>query len=188
MRRPLALTALLLLATVAGCYRGSARTVSLADVGREPGWVLVSGVRVIRQEAPHDCGAAALAMVLERWGIPDAAPEIRRVLVAPPGHGLAAGGLRDFSRQKGLRAFLISGVQADLVNEVQSNRPVLVGLVQRYSGNRAYAHYEVVVGVNQDRRRVLLLDPGNGAREDDLAAFEQEWEGAGRLALVVAPS
>jgi hypothetical protein len=121
-------------------------------------------------------------------GIPDPGSEIRRTVHAPPGHGLSAGELRDFSRQKGLKAFLISGVAADLVNEVGRNRPVLVGLVQRYSGNRAYAHYEVVIGINQGQRRVLLLDPGHGPREDDLAAFDREWEGSGRLALVVAPS
>jgi ABC-type bacteriocin/lantibiotic exporter with double-glycine peptidase domain len=173
---------------VCGCYKGSAHTVSLADVGREPGWVTVSGVRVIRQISAHDCGAAALAMVLERWGIPDAAARIRQTVPARPGHGLAAGALRDFARQQGLKAFLISGAQADLLREVQQNRPVLVGLVQRYSGNQVYAHYEVVAGINQRSRRVLLLDPGNGAREDGLDAFVHEWEGAGRLALVVAPS
>jgi ABC-type bacteriocin/lantibiotic exporter with double-glycine peptidase domain len=180
--------AVLLAGVAAGCYRGSARSVSVGDVGREPGWVMVSGVPLIRQTSAHDCGAAALAMVLQRWGIPDAASEIRRAVPAQPGHGLAAGGLRDFARGKGLRAFLINGAEDDLLWEVQMNHPVLVGLVQRYSGNQAYAHYEVVVGINPSSRHVLLLDPGNGAREDALSAFTQEWEGAGRLALVVAPS
>jgi ABC-type bacteriocin/lantibiotic exporter with double-glycine peptidase domain len=149
---------------------------------------MVSGVPIIRQSSAHDCGAAALAMVLGRWGIPDVLSEVRQALPAAPGHGLPAGGLRDFARAKGLRAFLISGVEADLLREVQLNRPVLVGLVQRYTGDRAYAHYEVVIGINQRIRHVLLLDPGNGVREDELGAFAEEWRGAGGLALVVAPS
>jgi hypothetical protein len=65
---------------------------------------------------------------------------------------------------------------------------VLVGLVQRYTNNRAYAHYEVVVGINARSRQLLLLDPGNGMREDAMSSFSQEWEGAGRLTLVVGPS
>ena len=172
----------------AGCYRGAAHTVSLAEVGREPGWVLVSGMRVIPQESAHDCGVAALAMVLERWGVPDASAEIKRVIPSAPGHGLAAGGLRQFARDKGFHAFLISGITADLVNEIQANRPVLVGLVQRYVGDKAYAHYEVVIGFNRVDARVLLLDPAHGPREDELGSFDQEWRGSARLALVVAPS
>jgi ABC-type bacteriocin/lantibiotic exporter with double-glycine peptidase domain len=177
---------------VAGCYQGSARSVSLTDVARQPGWLLVDGMSVVRQTGPHDCGPAALAMVLARWGLADQASEIRREVAAFRGgdvaHGVSAGALRDFARQKGLQAFLIGGVQADLEREVRDERPVLVGLVQRYYGNRAHAHYEVVIGINPQRRKVLLVDPGTGPREDDLDGFEREWEGAGRLALVIAPT
>jgi predicted double-glycine peptidase len=181
------LAAAILVAATTGCYRGSARSVSLADIDHESGWVMVRGMRVIRQESAHDCGAAALAMVLERWGIPDASPEIRRTVPAPE-KGLPAGRLRQFARDKGLRAYLISASEVDLVNELQANRPVLVGLVQRYLGDKAYSHYEVMIGINRTTGHVLLLDPGYGAREDALASFDQEWRDAGRIALVVAPS
>ena len=185
-----AVRAVLLVAVAAGiggCYRGSARTVSLVEVEREPGWIVVRGVPVVRQESAHDCGAAALAMVLARWGIPNAAPEIRQS-VPTDERGASAGGLRRFARDKGLRAFLISGGEADLAHELGAQRPVLVGLVQRYTGSRALSHYEVVIGLNPTTHRVLLLDPGHGPREDELASFEREWRDAGRLTLVVAPS
>jgi predicted double-glycine peptidase len=173
---------------VAGCYRGGAHSVSLNDVGRESGWTLVPDMHLVRQDAPHDCGPAALAMVLDHWGIHDAAPEIRRANPTPSEHGLSAGALRQFARGKGLRAFIISGTQADLVTEVQSKRPVLVGLIQRYVGSKDYSHYEVIFGINRTTGRVLLLDPGHGAREDAMESFDREWKDAGRLALVVAPS
>jgi hypothetical protein len=118
----------------------------------------------------------------------DAAADIRRAVGAKPDHGVAAGSLRQFARERGFAAFLISGERGDLVNEVRANRPVLVGLVQRYTGNKALSHYEVVVGINEARGRVLLLDPGRGPREDELASFDREWQDAGRLTLVVAPS
>ncbi|HEX3694090.1 MAG TPA: cysteine peptidase family C39 domain-containing protein [Polyangia bacterium] len=178
----------LVMVAAAGCYQGTARSVSLVAIAHQPGWQLVDHVSMVQQDGMHDCGPAALAMVLERWGYPNAAPAIRQAVGPAKPDGVAAGKLRDFARGKGLQAFLISGVDGDLEREIASDRPVLVGLVQRYSGNRAYAHYEVVVGFNRQRRRVLLLDPGRGPREDDLGAFEREWMGAARLALVVAPA
>jgi len=171
-----------------GCYRGNSRSVSLADVEREPGWLIVRGVPEVRQEKTHDCGAAALAMVLGRWGIPNAEREIQRVVPSSNEHGAQAGALRQFARDEGLRAFLISGGPADLEHELRAQRPVLVGLVQRYSGDRALTHYEVVIGLQPATGRVLLLDPARGPREDQLASFDQEWRAAGRLTLVVAPS
>lgn len=176
------------LANAAGCYRGTARTVSLGDVDRQPGWVMVRDVPVIRQSSEHDCGAAALAMVLAHWGIADTAPEIRRTVVGSDPRGASAGELRRFAREKGLRAFLIKGARDDLRHEIAAQRPVLVGLVQRYTGSRALTHYEVVIGINPISNRVLLLDPGRGPREDELASFDREWRDAGGITLIVMPS
>jgi predicted double-glycine peptidase len=187
-RRPTRLGVVVWAVAVIGCYHGTARTVSLSKVDAEPGWTLVRGVRVLRQESERDCGVVALAMVLDRWGVRDASADIRREISAKPDRGVAARSLRAFARARGFRAFLISGNQADLVNEVRASRPVLVGLVQRYTGQRALSHYEVVIGINEERGLVLLLDPGHGPREDELASFDREWKDAGRLTLVVSPS
>lgn len=173
-------------ATLAGCYHGSAKSVTPGEVGRKPGWVVVRDVHLVRQSAERDCGAAALAMVLGRWGIASSTDDILRAHPPAPGHGIPAVALRDFARERGLAAFLINGELGDLAHEVDLDRPVLVGLVQRY-GQRAYPHYEVVVGVNKRARRVLTYDPGRDLREDGFDGFSAEWEPAGRLALVVAP-
>jgi ATP-binding cassette subfamily B protein len=171
---------------LAGCYRGGAHSVSAAEVEAQDGWQLVNGVPLIRQPSEHECGPAALAMVLRRWGIPADAAQVARA-TGGPGQSVAAGALRDEVRRWGLQAFLIRGDVGDLAREIGWNRPVLVGLVQRYTNNRAYAHYEVVVGINARSQQLLLLDPGHGMREDAMSTFSQEWEGAGRLTLVVGP-
>ena len=125
-------------------------------------------------------------MVLHHWGVSSSDADVAREI--PGGEqGIPAGSLRDLARQKGLRAFLVHGAETDLMREVGLDRPVLVGLVQRYT-SRSYSHYEVVVGINQRTHRILMLDPGRGMREDDFDAFAVEWEGAGRLTLVVGPS
>ena len=171
---------------LAGCYRGGAHSVSAADVRAQDGWQLVDDVPLVRQPSEHDCGPAALAMVLRHWGVPADVAEVARS-TGGPGQPAAAGALRDEARRLGLQAFLIQGNEADLEREIGWHRPVLVGLIQRYSNNRAYAHYEVVVGINARSRQLLLMDPGNGMREDAMSSFGKEWEGAGRLTLVVGP-
>jgi ABC-type bacteriocin/lantibiotic exporter with double-glycine peptidase domain len=180
------LFALVVVTALAGCYHGTARTVSIGDLGRDRGWVVVNGQHLIRQTAERDCGAAALAMVLHHWSVPSSADEILRAAHSEPGHGIPVSVLRDIARQKGLAAFVIKGELADLVNEVGRNRPVLVGLVQRV-GDRALSHYEVVAGINQTTHQVLLLDPARGLREDSFDGFTAEWDRAGRPTLVIVP-
>jgi ABC-type bacteriocin/lantibiotic exporter with double-glycine peptidase domain len=178
--------ALAAVATLTGCYHGTARSVSPRDLTHDNGWVMVNGIRLIPQTTDRDCGAAALAMMLERWS-PSSLDDILRGVPFEPNRGIPAGALRDFARQKGLRAFLIQGQLADLVTEVGLNRPVLVGLVQRY-GDRTRSHYEVVAGINQASQRVFLMDPAHGPREDSFDGFLAEWNAAGRPTLVIAPS
>jgi hypothetical protein len=62
----------------------------------------------------------------------------------------------------------------------------LVGVMKRHIF-RNYPHYEVVVGMNQQKRRILMLDPAHGLRVDGQDSFATEWAKAGRLALIIFP-
>ena len=170
--------------SLGGCYVGSARSATPADLSADEGWERIEGVPEVRQVAREDCGAASLAMVLGYWGrvVP------RRELAVVPGseQGFRAATLRDFARRQGLQAFLIPGQLDDLERELQRGHPVLVGLVKRY-GQRAYPHYEVVVGMSRRTQRILALDPASGLRVDSREGFAAEWAAAGQVALVVYP-
>jgi ABC-type bacteriocin/lantibiotic exporter with double-glycine peptidase domain len=168
-----------------GCYTGLAHPVSPAQIARDPGWLLVRAVPFHEQRAENDCGAAALAMVLQYWGLPVTPIQITAAHApVPQGHGLRAGELRDFSRSRGLQAFLVHGQLDDLTSELARNRPVIVGLGKPH-GRAVYAHYEVVVGLHAARQRVLTLDPARGWRENSWTAFQAEWAAATNLLLVV---
>src|SRR6478736_2607407 len=65
-------------AAAPGCYTGSAHDVSsggAAAMARDPSWQLVGDVPFVRQRTLHDCGPAALAMVLAHFRVPAPAPE-----------------------------------------------------------------------------------------------------------------
>jgi Peptidase C39 family len=186
LRSVVAGAALLTLAGT-GCYTGSARDVaSLPDVAHDPGWVLVRGVPFVHQQSEVDCGAAALAMVLAYWGQP---ATLATIVTARPPHdgGILAGELRDLARAYGLQAFLVPGTFVDLDTQLRRGRPVLVGLAKPIAGNRALQHYEVVIGLNRTRRRVLTWDPAQGLRENSFEGFAREWIPAHQLALILFP-
>jgi ABC-type bacteriocin/lantibiotic exporter with double-glycine peptidase domain len=155
-------------------------------LAREGGWEVVDAVPDLRQETRQDCGGAALAMVLTHWGQAVTGDAIIAASPLAPGRGIKAEALREFARRQGLQAFLIQGRQDDLDREIHRHRPVLVGVMKRHIF-RNYPHYEVVVGMNQQKRRILMLDPAHGLRVDGQDSFATEWAKAGRLALIIFP-
>jgi hypothetical protein len=174
------------LALGSGCYAGTAHAISPHDIAADPGWVVVSHVPLLRQNGSSDCGAAALAMVLSYWARPTTVAEIDARDPQAAAHGWKAGQLRDLAREKGLRAFVVSGRLEDLSNELGRGRPVVVGLVKRY-GDRARAHYQVVIGIHPQKQRILSLDPAAGWREDSVEGFAREWLPAEQVTLVFLP-
>jgi ABC-type bacteriocin/lantibiotic exporter with double-glycine peptidase domain len=173
---------LALVVALAGCYTGSARTVTSGAIDADPTWLRVRGVPFVQQAAERDCGAAAMVMVARYWGVAAALADL-----AVPGRGLTAGELRDFARRRGLQAFVVKGEPADLRQQLERGRPTIVGLAKPY-GTRRIAHYEVLVGLHPGRKRVLTLDPAHGWRENTIEGFAAEWAPAGQLLVVVFPA
>jgi ABC-type bacteriocin/lantibiotic exporter with double-glycine peptidase domain len=178
----------------AGCYHGSARNITLAELGGpEPhagsrtSWERVTGMPDVRQVAREDCGAAALAMVLGYWQKAGTRNEITAATTPGAKGGIAAADLRDFARRRGLQAFVIEGGLDDLEREIRWRHPIVVGMMKRY-GQRDYPHYEVVVGLERSRGRVLTLDPASGLRVNSREGFVAEWTAARRVTLVVYPT
>ena len=165
------------------CYTGSAHTLpanSVAAMARDPQWQLVTDVPFVAQQTAHDCGPAALAMVLAHFRVPAAEhPELA-------GGDVRAGTLRDVARAQGLDSFVVSGTFPDLFAQVERGRPVVVGLAKpmALTGGRALAHYEVVIGLNRAKRLILSLDPAAGLRENSFEGFAREWAPTHQVTIV----
>lgn len=175
------------LALAAGCSHGYHPGRVTPALPATDGWALVPDIPMVRQRSRADCGAAALTMTLARWR-PEAGEQQVRGWLGPidQEQGVEAGRLRAVARERGLQAYLIEAGFPDLVREVRQQRPVIVGVL-RVVGRKGFPHYEVVVGVNPARKRVLTADPAAGWREHDLDDFDERWKAARRLALVVLP-
>ena len=178
-------TALILLATIlTGCsYLGSARNFDPEQFDKEPGWIAIRDVELILQEDQTDCGAAASAMALAYWGVETTREEI---LAACPSTeaGIRAGTMRDHIKTHGLEAFLFHGDMDVLRKELDRGRPVIVGLIKPYVA-QAISHYAVIVGLHPDQKKIVLLDPADGWRQNTFEGFEREWLPTKRLTLVL---
>lgn len=176
----------LLLLSTSGCaaYTGTARDLTPNVWKQERGWIAVDGVPLLRQRAEHDCGPTALAMVLAYWR--KAPAQIERGGL-PENQRVSAGELRDRARALGFSAFVVAGTLEDIAHELAQKRPVIVG-VAKPSINRAFAHYEVVVGLHPRSERIATLDPAAGWRQNSLVGFMQEWMSTGSVLLVVLPA
>ncbi|MET0391208.1 MAG: cysteine peptidase family C39 domain-containing protein [Polyangiales bacterium] len=181
--RTLLTLGLLMAASACNVYAGSATTLKTTELRDEPGWLWVDGVPELRQEHELDCGPTALAMVLGYH----AAEKPERVLAALPAEQRSqVTELRDLAKRYGFNAFIVEGKPEDLVYELKNKRPVIVG-VAKPTVKSAVAHYEVVVGMHRDSQRVATLDPAVGLRQNSFTGFLSEWQGSGRVLLVVIP-
>ena len=86
MRR-LLVPALVAAALLGGCFR-TARSFAPATFDREPGWVSVASVPVIKQDGARDCGAVVTAMLLRYWGMPSTQADVREASGVSADHGL----------------------------------------------------------------------------------------------------
>lgn len=182
--RAIAVALLLMLsAACTAAYRGDARPIAPGDVRAADGWVRAAAP-AIAQLADADCGAAALAMVVQRWR-----PALDRAAIArvapPQDGGISLGRLRDLARAEGLDAYAIAGDHATIVHELRLGRPLVVGLVRPYEGGQARSHYEVIIAAHPDGR-VVTIDPADaGWRVRSPAGLDAEWAPGGYPTLVV---
>jgi hypothetical protein len=164
-------------------YTGSATTLKPNALQHEAGWLSVTGVPELQQAHELDCGPTALAMVLGFYG---GASRASILAALPPDRRVSVSELRDLAKREGFDAYVVEGKPDDLVHELQNGRPVIVG-VAKQTLRDAVAHYEVVVGMHRDSQRIATIDPAVGLRQNSFSGFLLEWQGAGRVLLVVVP-
>jgi predicted double-glycine peptidase len=172
-------------ALCAGCAH--ARTGQTVAAPNERGWVVVPNVKMVPQRGDADCGPAALAMALARWGrVPSSDAWQPRARDGSGRDGVSAGALRDEARRAGFEAYVLEGSFEDLAVEIGQGHPVIVGLVRLEHDTRT-AHFAVVVGRDARGGRWLVADPALGVLAVSRDALETQWARSGWVTLVLTP-
>jgi ABC-type bacteriocin/lantibiotic exporter with double-glycine peptidase domain len=171
------------LLTIAAIGVGCAHSGGVVAAPPRGEWTVVPHVELVSQKGEADCGPAALATALGRWGVslPPGDPGIPK-----DKQGVTAGALRDEARRLGFTSFVFEGAFTDLAVELGAGRPVVVGLVYA-DGDSRLAHFAVVVGRDARADRWLLADPARGVREVSADALRGDWGRAGWVTLVLLP-
>jgi ABC-type bacteriocin/lantibiotic exporter with double-glycine peptidase domain len=184
-----AAAALALIACTPAGYRGGARALDPQELGLDVGgpWTTVGSLPPRPQRADDGCGAAVATSVLAYWGVRSTVAAAERALRKDGVDGIGAGSLRDYLRDHGVRAYLVSASIEDLVYEVERGRPVIIGTMKRYGKRQLVHHYEIVVATRDRGEQIAVYDPATGWRRYSRQDLLAEWQPTGLLALVVLP-
>lgn len=124
-------------------------------------------------QGKHECGPAALAMVLG-WNDVDVSPaKLRKELFTPGRQGTFQADLKAASRNRGFLAYEIYGIQ-ELIQEVSAGHPVLVLQNLGLSWLPSW-HYAVVVGYDLDKDQIILHSGDREELERGLSNFTRTW-------------
>lgn len=169
-RIPVATWWLLVLLLVGGCRlpTGSPRDEILLDVPFRP-------------QEEHQCGAAALGMVLAFWGRPVAAEVLERELFIPALRGTIPALVLDAARRHGLDADSRAATLPLLGNALRASQPPIVFLGP--ARREDTGHFAVVTGMRDHGREIRLHAPAQPDQWWPGRTFRNRWETGGNLAM-----
>jgi ABC-type bacteriocin/lantibiotic exporter with double-glycine peptidase domain len=140
---------------------------------------------LVRQDALYDCGLASISALCQYWGIAIPAEE-REALArtAADNAGLSGDELRTALEQLGLEVYLFHGgldrTATGLYGQVDAGRPPLVMLSADGTGH----HYGLVLGYDEPRGNVIVLDPMKGEILVPVVVFDRNWARCQRFTLL----
>lgn len=133
---------------------------------------------------PHNmCLAACISMVLRYWGA-DITPRSLADRVPIYRDGIAGQDVQPLIERMGFRSFLIQPPFGDLLEHLRKGRPPVVEFPARGGGR----HAMVLVGFDEAKQDLFLMDPASGKRRSfDYKTFQQKWEEAQRWTFLIVP-
>lgn len=138
-------------------------------------------------QEPHQCGPAALAMLLNASGAKVMPEEIATQVYLPGRKGSLQVEMQVATRRAGLFAYVLSDNLQDLLTEVSAGSPVLVMQNQAFSWFPVW-HYAVVVGYDLQRGEIILRSGLERRAVLTFAEFERTWQLAGSWAMLAVAS
>ena len=143
---------------------------------------------LVRQDELHECGLSAIAALCRYWDreIP---AELRADLAvrAAEEEGLSGGELRSALESVGFETFLFRGTldrsDTGIYRHVDAGRPLLV----MFALDAEHNHYGLVLGYDEPRKTLVLLDPARGEVLRRVEVFEKTWRDCNQFTLLAVP-
>jgi len=143
---------------------------------------------LVRQDELYNCGLAAISALCQYWEV-ELPPEERASLArrASDEKGLSGNELREALDARGMETFLYSGVldrsDTGVYKQIDAGRPLVVMV----SPDGKAHHYCLVLGYDEPRNNVVLLDPARGQVLRSTQQFDRDWEACQRFTLLACP-
>lgn len=134
----------------------------------------------------HECGPAALAMVLQAAGIAASADELSAEVYLPGRKGSLQVELLAASRRHGVPAYVLPPRLDQVLQEVAAGHPVLV--FQNLSlPIYPVWHYAVIIGYDRANETVTLHSGTTRSLQMSFTTFERTWARGAFWAMVALP-
>lgn len=146
------------------------------------------------KQEKNGCGSASIAMVMQYWHTQQGrsltesvqAVRIHRALYVPGSDGIYASAMERYFQEHEFRTFSFRGDWEILQQHLQKGRPLIAAL--KPSGASSALHYVVVVGLDPERKFLLLNDPARRKLlKQDRSDFEKQWSATGEWTLLALP-
>lgn len=148
-----------------------------------PNTIELNDVTYFAQEA-HQCGPAALAMVLHQY-LPEITPDqLSPEVFVPQLEGSLQPEIVAATRRHGFIPYIIRPDLVELLQQVQHGYPVLVLQNLGLSWVTNW-HYAVVIGFDLQTQSILLRSGPEQRHQVSLRTFERTWQRADHWAMVV---
>lgn len=174
-----------LLIWLCGCATPQTQALLKMRSGQLPQQVELGEVPFYPQET-HQCGPAALAMVLGAGGTHMTPQNIALQVYLPGREGSLQVEMLAATRRNGLLAYELAPSLNDLLAEVAAGSPVVVLQNLALSWYPIW-HYAVVVGYDLQREEIILRSGLERRQVMPLTTFEHTWERARYWAMLALP-
>ncbi|TAJ17420.1 MAG: hypothetical protein EPO68_09550 [Planctomycetota bacterium] len=183
-RDALAFALACLLSLAAACR--SAAPAGLGALQLSPGAVVLD-IPLLQQDDTYACGLASITTLCRYWRVELSAHRREELaLTAAREHGLSGDELCSALAEVGLETHLFQGTldhsATGLYRHVDAGRPPLV-MLSRAGANR---HYCLVVGYDEPRENLVLLDPVLGRVLTPAPIFARDWDLCRRFTLLAS--
>lgn len=121
-------------------------------------------MKIVLQDGFKDCGICSLLSIIRFYG-GDVSKEYLREITNTTKNGVSAYNLIEGARKVGFSA---EGVCGDMTNLKNNNLPCIAHL----SVSKEYKHFVVIYKIEEDNKRLLIMDPAKGKRYMSFSEFK----------------